>query len=91
MHAFQGCTGDTVIVAMKANHPNRTTQKTFYVEISRARHHAELVTDDRGAFRGAPGGGHRRADRGVGGSRARARESEGVRVSYGIDSSGFVH
>ena len=36
---------------MEANHPNLTTQKTFYVEISRARHHAELVTDDRHALR----------------------------------------
>ncbi len=51
VHAFQGRTVDTVIAAMEANHPNLTTQKTFYVEISRARHHAELVTDDRDALR----------------------------------------
>ena len=31
---------------MEANHPHLTTQKSFYVEISRARHRAELVTDD---------------------------------------------
>ncbi|MDE0650624.1 MAG: hypothetical protein OXI12_09810, partial [Gammaproteobacteria bacterium] len=38
---------DTVIAAMEAEHPHLTTQKSFYVEISRARHRAELVTDDR--------------------------------------------
>ena len=51
VHAFQGRTVDTVIAAMEANHPHLTTQKTLYVEISRARDHAELVTDDRGALR----------------------------------------
>ena len=47
VHAFQGRTVDTVIAAMEANHPHLTTQKIFYVEINRARHRAELVTDDR--------------------------------------------
>ena len=51
VHAFQGRTVDTVIAAMEANHPHLTTQKTLYVEISRARDRAELVTDDRGALR----------------------------------------
>ncbi len=51
MHAFQGRTVDTVIAAMEANHPNLTSLKTFYVEISRARDRAELVTDDRDALR----------------------------------------
>ena len=51
VHAFQGRTVDTVIAAMEANHPHLTTQKTLYVEISRARHRAELVTDDWGALR----------------------------------------
>ena len=51
VHAFQGRTVDTVIAAMEANHPNLTTQKTLYVEISRARDRAELVTDDREALR----------------------------------------
>ena len=46
VHAFQGRTVDSVIAAMEANHPNLTTQKSFYVEISRARDRAELVTDD---------------------------------------------
>ena len=51
VHAFQGRTVDTVIAAMEANHPNLTTQKTLYVEISRARDRAELVTDDAKALR----------------------------------------
>ena len=37
---------DNVIAAMEASHPHLTTQRTFYVAISRARDHAELVTDD---------------------------------------------
>ena len=51
VHAFQGRTVDTVIAAMEANHPHLTTQKTLYVEISRARERAELVTDDRDTLR----------------------------------------
>ncbi|MDE0032345.1 MAG: ATP-binding domain-containing protein [Deltaproteobacteria bacterium] len=51
VHAFQGRTVDAVIAVMEANHPNLTTQKTFYVEISRARDRAELVTDDRSRLR----------------------------------------
>ena len=47
VHAFQGRTLGTVIAAMEANHPHLTTQKSLYVEISRARHHAELATDER--------------------------------------------
>ena len=46
VHAFQGRTVDNVIAAMEAKHPKLSTQKSFYVEISRARHNAELVTDD---------------------------------------------
>jgi len=42
---------DTVIAAMEANHPHLTTQKSFYVESSRARDRAELVTDDREALK----------------------------------------
>ena len=37
---------DNVIAAMEANHPHLTTQRSFYVAISRARDRAELVTDD---------------------------------------------
>ncbi len=51
VHAFQGRTVDNVIAAMEANHPKLTTQKSFYVEISRARDRAELVTDDAKALR----------------------------------------
>ena len=51
VHAFQGRTVDSVIAAMEANHPNLTNLKTLYVEISRARDRAELVTDDRAALR----------------------------------------
>ncbi len=51
VHAFQGRTVDNVIAAMEANHPNLTTAKAFYVEISRARDRAELVTDDARALK----------------------------------------
>ncbi len=51
MHAFQGRTEDNVIAAVEAGHPQLTTQKSFYVEISRARDRAELVTDDAKALR----------------------------------------
>ena len=51
VHAFEGRTVDTVIAAMEANHPHLTTQKSFHVEISRARDQAELVTDDRAALK----------------------------------------
>ena len=51
VHAFQGRTVDNVIGAMEANHPHLTTAKAFYVEISRARDRAELVTDDAAALR----------------------------------------
>ena len=51
VHAFQGRTVDNVIAAMEASHPHLTTAKSFYVEISRARDRAELVTDDAVALR----------------------------------------
>jgi len=51
VHAFQGRTVDNVIAAMEANHPHLTSQKSFYVEISRARDRAELVTDDAARLR----------------------------------------
>ena len=51
VHAFQGRTVDNVIAAMEANHPNLTTAKAFYVEISRARDRADLVTDDAQALK----------------------------------------
>ena len=46
VRTFQGRTVDYVIAVMEATHPHLTTQKSFYGEISRARHGAELVTDD---------------------------------------------
>ena len=42
---------DNVIAAMEARHPHLTTQKSFYVKISRARDRAELVTDDAAELR----------------------------------------
>ena len=36
---------------MEARHPHLTTQQSFYVEISRARDRAELVTDDAAELR----------------------------------------
>ena len=51
VHAFQGRTVDNVIAAMEADHPHLTTAKSFYVEISRARYRAELVTDDAARLR----------------------------------------
>ena len=50
-HAFQERTIDNVIAVMEAKHPKLSTQKSFYAEISRARHNAELVTDDVKALR----------------------------------------
>ncbi len=46
VHSFQGRTVDHIVAAMPAGNPNLTNQKAFYVAISRARDHAELVTDD---------------------------------------------
>ena len=51
VHAFQGRTVDNVIAAIEANHPNLTNRKMLYVEISRARDRAELVTDDKAALK----------------------------------------
>ncbi len=50
-HAFQGRTADNVIAAVESRHRRLTTRKSFYVEISRARDRAELVTDNAGALR----------------------------------------
>ena len=51
VHAFQGRTVDTVIAAIEADHPNLTNRKMLYVEISRARDRAELVTDDKAGLK----------------------------------------
>ncbi len=47
VHAFQGRTVDNIIGVMHSSHPHLTNQKAFYVEISRARETATLITDDR--------------------------------------------
>ena len=46
VHAFQGRTVDGLVAAMPTGNPDLTNQRAFYVAISRARDHAELVTDD---------------------------------------------
>ena len=48
IHAFQGRTVNTVIAAMESGNPSLVNQKSLYVAISRARHLAELITDDAG-------------------------------------------
>lgn len=47
VHAFQGRTVDNIIGVMQSAHPHLTHQKAFYVEISRARESATLITDNR--------------------------------------------
>ena len=81
VHAFQGRTVDTVIAAMEANHPNLTNRKTLYVEISRARDRAELVTDDAKALRErleAATGERIAALEAVGQGKVKSREAEPV-------------
>ena len=68
VHAFQGRTVDTAIAAIEANHPNLTNQKMLYVEISRARDRAELVTDDKAGLKEQLEALTRRADRGARGA-----------------------
>ena len=82
VHAFQGRTADTVIAAMEANHPNLTTQKSFYVEISRAR---PCRSRDRrqGGAQGAARGRDGRADRGARSGRGRKGPGAGGRESGG--------
>ena len=46
VHAFQGRTVDRIVAAMPAGNPRLTDLRAFYVEISRARDTALLVTDD---------------------------------------------
>ena len=92
VHAFQGRTVDTVTAAMEANHPHLTTQKTLYVEISRARDRAELVTDDRNALRErleAATGERIAALEAVEPERAKLREQE-HKAMHGRDREGGV-
>ena len=46
LHAMQGRTVDSAIVAMEARHAYLTDQKAFYVAVSRARQAVTIVTDD---------------------------------------------
>jgi conjugative relaxase-like TrwC/TraI family protein len=46
-HRAQGKTIDNVLAVLESYRPNLTTQKSFYVEISRARHNAILILDDK--------------------------------------------
>lgn len=46
-HKAQGLTCDTVIAIAESWRKNLTTQKNFYVEISRAREKAIIITDDK--------------------------------------------
>ena len=47
VHGAQGATSDRVIAVLDSNHRALTDRSTFYVEISRARYGAEILTDDR--------------------------------------------
>ena len=47
VHAFQGRTVDYALAAIPAAHRHLTTQKSFYVELSRAREGVHFVTDDK--------------------------------------------
>ena len=47
VHGAQGATADRVIAVLDSSHGALTDQSTFYVEISRARHGAEILTDNR--------------------------------------------
>jgi conjugative relaxase-like TrwC/TraI family protein len=47
VHAAQGRTVDRVIALLDSESPGLTDQKTFYVEISRARDEVIIITDDR--------------------------------------------
>ena len=47
MHGAQGSTADRVIAVLDSSHGALTDQSTFYVEISRARDGAEILTDNR--------------------------------------------
>ena len=66
VHGFQGRPANNVVATMEARPPHLTTQKSFYVEISRARDRVELVTNDAAELQAPALGRHRRAHRGAG-------------------------
>ncbi|MFN8832729.1 MAG: AAA family ATPase, partial [Alphaproteobacteria bacterium] len=49
-HAAQGMTYDRVVAALESKHKHLTNQKSFYVTLSRARHEAVLLTDNKTAL-----------------------------------------
>ncbi len=51
LHATQGRSADHVVAVMEAHHPHLTTQKAFYVAVSRARDGVSLITDDAGQLK----------------------------------------
>ncbi len=50
VHAAQGTTCDRVIAVLDADHGSLGGQASFYVELTRARDNAVLLTDDRDAL-----------------------------------------
>ena len=98
VHAFQGRSVGCVIAAREARHPHLTTRKSFYVEISRARDRAELVTDDAAELRAqlqAVTGERIVTLEGIGempreaADKSAARETTGERTSgHGLGSAG---
>ena len=77
VHAFQGRTVDNVIAVMESRHLHLSTQKSFYVEISRARHRAGPGDRQRGDVARAPGIGDRGTGRGARRHRRSGRETCG--------------
>ncbi len=51
LHAMQGQTTNHVIAVMDASNPVMTTEKAFYVALSRARDGVTIVTEDAGALK----------------------------------------
>lgn len=47
VHAAQGMTFNNVIGVIESSHPHLTTQKSFYVTLSRAKLNASLITDNK--------------------------------------------
>jgi ATP-dependent exoDNAse (exonuclease V) alpha subunit len=51
LHAMQGQTVDHIIAVMDASNPQMTTEKAFYVALSRARDGVTIVTEDVAALK----------------------------------------
>lgn len=50
LHAMQGRTVDRAIITMESRHMHLTTQKAFYVAVSRSREGLDFITDDKEAL-----------------------------------------